>query len=184
MFEKLAKDLFLDNKLKLIIMDWLVICTKPKWEIKVAAQLTNNNITCYCPTIMKERKWSDRIKKINTPLFTNYVFVQINPKDRNLVFISPGVVRYLCWNNEYAIVKNNEIETIKKWLNEAKEIKNDKEKFKIGTTVKINKHQLFSNQTGILKEIKNNEYIIVLEKLGSLLHLSKEEEISKYENPI
>lgn len=82
------------------------------------------------------------------------------------------------------LLKNNEIETIKKWLNEAKEIKNDKEKFKIGTTVKINKHPLFSDQTGILKEIKNNEYIIVLEKLGSLLHLSKEEEISEYENPI
>lgn len=165
-------------------MDWLVICTKPKWEIKVTAQLTNYGIKCYCPTIIKERQWSDRIKKINTPLFNNYVFVQINAKDRNLVFLSPGVIRYLYWNNDYAIVRDNEIETIKKWLNPINEGKNDKDKFKIGTSVIINKHQLFSNQKANIKEIKNNEYILVLETLGYILHITKDEEMSLIENPI
>lgn len=163
-------------------MDWLVICTKPKWELKVTAQLTKYGINCYCPTIVKEKQWSDRIKKIATPLFNNYVFVQINPKDRNLVFISPGVVRYLYWNSEYAIVRDHEIETIKNWLNQISENKKERAEFKIGATVKINNHPLFSEQKGILKEIKNNEYIIVLEKIGCLLHISKEEKISLLEN--
>lgn len=158
-------------------MDWLVICTKPKWELKVTAQLTNEGINCYCPTIMRERQWSDRVKKIDTPLFTNYVFVQINPKDRNLVFLSPGVVRYLYWNKTYAQVKDNEIETIKKWLNKVKEDKKHSSTIKIGSKIKINNHPLLSNQQGTVKEIKNNEYILVLEKLGCLLHISKEEEL-------
>ena len=162
-------------------MDWVVICTKPKWELKVTAQLTNYCIKCYCPTVMKERQWSERIKIIKTPLFNNYVFVQLKAKDRNLVFLSPGVIRYLYWNNDYAVVKNDEIETIKKWLKLVKVKNNEGDKLKIGASVKINKHPFLTNQKGIIKDITKKEYLLVLETLGYVLHISKEEEISDIE---
>jgi hypothetical protein len=31
------------------MMNWYVVYTKPKWEKKVAEQLKNKGIACYCP---------------------------------------------------------------------------------------------------------------------------------------
>lgn len=75
-------------------MNWYVIYTKPKWEKKVAEQLADAGIECYCPLITQVRQWSDRKKKVVVPLFNSYVFVRLEDCDRNLVFQSPGAVRY------------------------------------------------------------------------------------------
>ena len=40
----------------------------------------------------------------------------MDEKDRNLAFLSSGVVRYLFWLGKPAIVKDDEIKTIKNWL--------------------------------------------------------------------
>jgi hypothetical protein len=48
--------------------------------------------------------------------FNSYVFVQLSDADRNLFFQSLGVVRYLFWLGKAAIVRDEEIDTIKKWL--------------------------------------------------------------------
>lgn len=75
-------------------MNWYVVYTKPKWEKKVAEQLRNKGIECYCPLITQVRQWSDRKKKVEVPLFNSYVFVQLPDSERNAVFQSVGVVRY------------------------------------------------------------------------------------------
>ena len=97
-------------------MNWYVVYTKPKWEKKVAEQLNEAGVECYCPLITRMRQWSDRKKKVEVPLFNSYVFVQLAESDRNSVFISSGVVRYLFWLGKPAIVQDAEIETIKSWL--------------------------------------------------------------------
>ena len=73
-------------------MNWYVVYTKPKWEKKVAEQLINSGIECYCPLITQVRQWSDRKKKVEVPLFNSYVFVQLPDAERNKVFQSVGVV--------------------------------------------------------------------------------------------
>ncbi len=78
-------------------MNWYVVYTKPKWEKKVAEQLKNAGVECYCPLIVKIHQWSDRKKKVEVPLFNSYVFVRLAEEDRNLVFQSTGAVRYLFW---------------------------------------------------------------------------------------
>ena len=98
-------------------MNWYVLYTKPKWEKKVAEQLNEKGIECYCPLIIKVKQWSDRKKKVEVPLFNSYVFVQIEDANRNSVFVSNGVVRYLFWLGKPAIVRDEEIDILKKSLN-------------------------------------------------------------------
>ena len=78
-------------------MNWLVLYTKPHFEIKVAQILNSLGITAYCPTLKLIKQYSDRKKKAETPLLRSYVFVQIDDKERNRVFSVPGVIRYLFW---------------------------------------------------------------------------------------
>lgn len=94
-------------------MNWLVLYTKPHFEIKVAQILNSLGITAYCPTLKLIKQYSDRKKKVKTPLLRSYVFVQIDEKERNRVFSVPGVVRYLFWLGKPAQVLDQEIEIMK-----------------------------------------------------------------------
>lgn len=103
------------NHSKLRIM-WYVLYTKPRAEKKVADFLNNINLEVYCPMVTEVRQWSDRKMKLQVPLFTSYVFVNLLERERYKAFDVPGVVRYLFWLGKPAVVKDKEIETIRQWL--------------------------------------------------------------------
>lgn len=151
-------------------MNWYVVQTKPKWEKKVAEQLQKIGVTCYCPTVIKIHQYSDRKKKVEVPLFYRYVFVQVPENERNLVFMSPGAVKYLFWLGKHAIVKDSEITTIKNWLEKGEEATLALTQYNVGSTIKLNSGP-FSNQNAVIKEITNNHYILVLESLGCILKI-------------
>ena len=61
---------------------WFVVYTKPKQELKVAGQLSAMGITNYCPTITLVKQYTDRKKKVNKPLLSSYVMVELEEKER------------------------------------------------------------------------------------------------------
>ena len=97
---------------------WLVAYTKPRWEKKLADQLTAKGFTVYCPTQRVKRRWSDRTKWIDQPLFSSHIFIHIEPERRDAVYFTPGFVRFLFWNKRPAQVRETEIDTLKRWLND------------------------------------------------------------------
>ena len=151
-------------------MNWYVIYTKPKWEKKVAEQLAEAGIDCYCPLITQIRKWSDRKKKVEVPLFNSYVFVQLDESERNSVFQSAGVVRYLFWLGKPAIVRHEEIEVIKKWINTSDAADIMVDRYKIGDAIQLESGP-FSAQKAIVQEVTNTHYVLVLESLGCVLKM-------------
>ena len=96
---------------------WFVLYTKANQEIKVAEQLKEMDISCYCPTITVIKQYSDRKKKILKPLILSCVFVFIEEARRNDVFSVFGVVRYMFWLGKPAIVREKEVELMKQYLN-------------------------------------------------------------------
>jgi transcription antitermination factor NusG len=73
--------------LKTLIVNtkWYAIYTRPRWEKKVNFLLQGKGIESYCPLNKVRRKWSDRIKTIEEPLFKSYVFVKIDEEARTNV---------------------------------------------------------------------------------------------------
>jgi transcription antitermination factor NusG len=151
-------------------MNWYVLYTKPKWEKKVAEQLSKNGIESYCPLVIQIRQWSDRKKKVEVPLFNSYIFVQLAEADRNLVFDSPGVVRYLFWLGKPAVVRDEEIKVIKKWLNTTDENDISVSQYKVGDSVEIDSGP-FLSQKAIVQKVNSNNYVLVLESLGCVLKM-------------
>ena len=151
-------------------MNWYVVYTKPKWEKKVAEQLTKSGIECYCPLIIQERQWSDRKKKVEVPLFNSYVFVRLAENDRNSVFQSSGVVRYLFWLGKPAIVRAEEINVIKKWLNTSDAIDLMVDTYKIGDAIQVESGP-FTAQKAVVQEINKTHYVLYLESLGCVLKM-------------
>jgi len=153
-------------------MNWYVVYTKPKWEKKVAEQLKQKGIECYCPIVTQVRQWSDRKKKVEVPLFNSYVFVRLDEADRNLVFQSSGVVRYLFWLGKPAVVRDGEIETIKKWLAMPDQYEISVASLQVGDRL-ILESGPFKSQEAIVQEITKNSYVLVLESLGCVLRMKK-----------
>lgn len=151
-------------------MNWYVLYTKPKWEKKTAEQLNKLGIICFCPTIKKVHQWSDRKKKVEVPLFNHYVFVQLEEKDRNKVFVSPGVIRYLFWLGKHAIVKDQEINTIKEWLSGKDHSGISVLEYKVGQKIKLDSGP-FSEQNATVKDITKTHYVLILESLGCILKI-------------
>lgn len=151
-------------------MNWYVVYTKPKWERKVAEQLEKIGIECYCPLITVVRQWSDRKKKIEVPLFNSYVFVHLAESDRNLVFNSAGAVRYLFWLGKPAIVKEEEIDVIKKWLHNPDTYDVSLTTVQVGDSIEVESGP-FSKQKAIVQEVNKTHYILVLETLGCVLKM-------------
>ena len=153
-------------------MNWYVVYTKPKWEKKVAEQLIQKGIECYCPLITKVRQWSDRKKKIEVPLFNSYVFVRLAEADRNLVFQSSGAVRYLFWLGKPAIVRDEEINAIKKWLSTPDQYEISVSSLQVGDKVVLDSGP-FKAQEALVQQVNKNDYVLVLESMGFVLRMKK-----------
>jgi transcriptional antiterminator RfaH len=154
-------------------MNWHVIYTKPKWEKKVAEQLEQAGIEVYCPMVNQIKQWSDRKKKVITPLIPSYVFVNIEEKNRNDVFDIPGVVRYLFWLGKPALVREVEIQTLQESLKESLTAVAISA-YKPGDTISIPEGP-FKGKEGTIKQVKKNKLQLVLKELGMLITLTREE---------
>ncbi len=136
----------------------------------MAQQLQAMGIDCYCPLVMKERQWSDRKKKVEMPLFNSYVFVHLEEKDRSLVFQSPGAVRYLFWLQKPAMVREDEIATIKKWLSSPDVAEIEVSTYQVGDTILVDSGP-FVNQQARVQEVTASHYVLVLESMGCVLKM-------------
>lgn len=60
---------------------WYAIYTKPRCEKKVHQYLTLKQIESYCPVQSFKKRYTDRYKVVEEPLFKSYVFVNITQKE-------------------------------------------------------------------------------------------------------
>ena len=98
------------------VKKWHVIYTKSKWEKKVDELLMQNGFESWCPVKMEERRWTDRKKIIYTPLFRSYVFVKVSKEDYTKILSTNGVVNFLYFEKKPAIIRDSEIQEIRKYL--------------------------------------------------------------------
>ena len=56
---------------------WFAVTTRSRHEKAAATTCHGQGITCFLPMIEEERRWSDRKKRIATPVFPGYLFVCI-----------------------------------------------------------------------------------------------------------
>lgn len=149
-------------------LKWYAVYTRPRWEKKVNTLLLQKGIESYCPLNKVRRKWSDRIKTIEEPLFKSYVFVKIAEEERTNVRMTNGVVNFVYWNGKPAIIKEKEIETIKRFLDEYENVEAVKMEIAEDDRVKIVAGPMMDKEGKVL-EIKNKTVKVCIDSLGYML---------------
>jgi transcription antitermination factor NusG len=152
---------------------WFAVYTKPRCEKKVHQLLSLRGIESYCPLNKVSRQWSDRIKIVEEPLFKSYVFVCINREDLTSVRMIEGVLNFVYWMGRPAIVRQCEIDSIRRFLNEYENVE--------ARAIDIRPHSKVLIQQGILmdkeatvRKLMHNRVEVVIESVGFRLIASIE----------
>lgn len=151
------------KKVKPEVKQWHVIYTKSKWEKKVDELLMQKGFESWCPVEKKERFWTDRKKIIDVPLFRSYVFVRISKEDYTQVLSTIGVVNFLYFEKKPAIIRDNEVEEIRKYLGLATPSTNieivDLTNLPPQTKVAINQGLFMKRRGEVIKASKHNVFV-------------------------
>lgn len=146
-------------------MKWYAVHTRQRWEKKVAHTLEKKGIEQYCPLNKVYRQWSDRKKIVLEPLFNSYVFVRLTENEQLKVKQTEGVLSIVHWLGKPAVIKDEEIETIKRFLNDHQNIQLEKTPVNINDRVRIIQGPLLSRE-GSIVEVMSHSVKVVLPSLG------------------
>jgi transcription antitermination factor NusG len=130
---------------------WYAVYTRPRWEKKVADLLEKKKVEVYCPLNKVKKQWADRKKVIFEPLFTSY-----------------GVVNFVHWLSKPAVIRQEEIDTIRKFLEEYDNVILEKMTVKLNDTVRIINGPLMMWEGNVI-EVRTNTVKITLPSLGQTL---------------
>jgi transcription antitermination factor NusG len=95
---------------------WYALYTASRHEKYVARQLDAGGLDNFLPLYRSTRRWSDRQKQLDLPLFPGYVFVHIAFQDRLQVQKLPGVLQFVSFNGKPAPLPEGEIELLRDGL--------------------------------------------------------------------
>lgn len=150
---------------------WYAVYTKPRCEKKVSHLLTKKHIENYCPLNKVRRQWSDRKKNIEVPLFTSYVFVRLLPREHKIVRETDNVFNFVYWLGKPAIIKDEEIMTIKKYLWEHQSVELERIAVNVNDTIRIKEGPLVSME-GKVTDVTKRTVRVLLPSLGFALVVS------------
>lgn len=153
---------------------WYVLYTKPRHEKKLAERLQSEGWTVYCPLKKTTKQWSDRKKVVQEALFPSFIFIQCEESQRDLVFSHASAVRYLYWLRRPAVIREDEIQSIKQWMGGVNHEDITIESIPPGSRVRLSRGPLMG-KTGTVKELRGTGAIIVLDQLGIQVRINAQQ---------
>lgn len=143
---------------------WYAVYTKPRWEKKVASHLAERGIVHYCPLNKVTRQWSDRKKVVLEPVFKGYVFVKVLDENKWDLRKIPGILNFVFWLGKPATIREEEIDTIRKFLKEFSNVTVESKDLTLHSKVRV-KQGVMMNYEGMVLEIFGNRAIVRIESL-------------------
>jgi transcription antitermination factor NusG len=145
--------------------NWYALYTRPRWEKKVVTLLKRKGVETYCPFNRTIKQWSDRKKVVEEPLFKSYVFVRIPDADQWLVKSVDGVINIVHWLGKPAVIPENEIEVIKRFLYDFEDVRIEKTEVNLNDKVRILNGPMMCMEGNVV-EIKYKSVKVILPSLG------------------
>ncbi|HEY8397249.1 MAG TPA: UpxY family transcription antiterminator [Flavihumibacter sp.] len=148
---------------------WYALYTKPRWEKKVHELMLRRGMESYCPLNKVRKKWSDRYKMVEEPLFKSYVFVRITDDEKSNVRLVDGVVNFVYWLGKPAQVREEDILKIKRFLNDYENVRVEQmPDLRPGDKVVITSG-IFMEQEGTVISSDRKRVEVLIESLGCKL---------------
>jgi transcriptional antiterminator RfaH len=138
--------------------EWHIAYTYPKAERKVSKKLENLGVASFLPLHNVIRNWSDRKKKLEVPIFPNYIFVYTSRDERYDTLQIKEIVKYVSFDGKPVTVSEAIINSVKTMLKGNVEV-SDEEYFE-GMHIKVT-DGVFSGAEGILVRKNSRSRLVI-----------------------
>jgi transcription antitermination factor NusG len=88
---------------------WYALRVRPRHEQTSAACLDSRGLEQLAPTYRTLRRWSDRYKQVDLPLFPGYVFCRFAPDRKLSVVTAPGVLSIVSFGRTEVPIDDEDI---------------------------------------------------------------------------
>lgn len=140
-------------------VNWFALQVRSRWEAPTAELLRGKGFETLLPTYMAKRKWSDRVKVVEAPLFPGYVFCRFDVHNRLPILITPGVLSVVGRGKTPVAVDDSEIRSIQAAVGSGIELE-PWPYIEVGERVRIQDNVL-DGMEGILTSFKGGHRVII-----------------------
>ena len=95
------------------MLNWYALYTRPRHERRVEQELTNRGIESYLATQKVRRRWSDRYKIVEEPLFKSYLFVHADAESYRKSLQPYGALSFVTIDGAPATIPDAEVEAVR-----------------------------------------------------------------------
>ncbi len=138
---------------------WHAVQVRPQHERAVHRYLDHLGRESFLPLFRTRRRWSDRIKALELPLFPGYVFCRFAAAEKVAVLGVPGVRSIVSFANQPAPIPDDEVESVRALLCAGLPVR-PWPCLEIGHRVRIESGPLAGVQ-GVLLKFKNAWQVVV-----------------------
>ncbi|MEA1881348.1 MAG: UpxY family transcription antiterminator [Candidatus Marinimicrobia bacterium] len=138
---------------------WIAVRSKPRAEKVACEQLTKKGIEAYLPLVKERRKWSDRKKWVELPLFSSYLFARIELQNSIFVLQTHGISTIVRFNGKIAVVQDEVINAIRLALEGGYELE-PTEYFTVGDGVEVIEGPMKGAQ-GIVSRLRGQNRLVI-----------------------
>ena len=139
---------------------WYAVYVRSRHEKKVYHLFEEKGIESSLPLIKTTRKWSDRKKKVEIPLFKGYVFVRIDiAKEKLNILKTDGVVKFIGIRGKPSTIPDEQIHWLHRIVEEPFKVRSEKE-IPIGQKVHVMLGP-FKGMEGVVMTARNRSRILI-----------------------
>jgi transcription antitermination factor NusG len=138
---------------------WFALHVRSRREDWVASQIVGQGFECLLPKYKIVRRWSDRIKELERPLFPGYLFCRFDFQNRRSLVTIPGVMQIVGNGRTPIPVEQSEIESIQMAVTSGLPSQ-PWPYLELGERVRVNYRNL-TGLEGILVTFKGNHRVVI-----------------------
>ena len=148
------------NSTNIINTRWYALYTKSRHEKFIESALIKKGIEAFTPKVLFKKRWSDRTKLIEEPLFKSYCFARFSFKNKIDVVSQSGVVNVVNFKGKYISVQDTVIDSLRVLMKNG--VRFDPYPYlNIGAKVEI-KNGPFKGVEGYILEKRNKNTVLVV----------------------
>lgn len=149
----------LENSANVSGTAWYALQVRTRKESYVASQIQGHGIECLLPTYKNVRKWSDRVKELEQPLFPGYLFCRFDYLNRRPVVTTPGVLQIVGYGRTATPLSDAEIQALQLAVSSGIP-KQPWPYLEVGQRVRVN-YGTLTGLEGILVSVKGNHRVVL-----------------------
>jgi transcription elongation factor/antiterminator RfaH len=138
---------------------WYALQVRSRKEGYVASQIQGQGFECLLPTYKSVRKWSDRVRELEQPLFPGYLFCRFDFQHRRPVVTTPGVLQIVGFGRRAIPVPDEEIQALQLALTSGIP-KQPWPYLEVGQRVRVI-YGTLTGLEGILVNVKGNDRVVL-----------------------